>query len=118
MQKILMVTFVALTCGGPLAMAETTSSQTSTSSTTVANPRGEYSTSKTEQQVDQSGTKIKKSQTYKKSDPITGESSSKSSVSVESPDGSTRTLEKNSTTSETDGSTVEVEKRTSTKTSP
>lgn len=108
---------VALAWIGPPAMAESTSSQTSTKSTvTVTSPSREYSASKSKT-LEKNGTVVKKSETYKSPDPVTGESSSKSSTTVESPDGSTSTHEKERTTYGTYGATSEVEKRTSTTTS-
>lgn len=115
MQNSLLASAIALALLSPLVGADTTSSQTSThSTTTTVEPTSpEYSSSRTEHQVDGSGNVIKKRETYKSPNPITGESSSSSSTTVESPDGSSSTVEKERTT-DSGGGTSAVEKRTTT----
>ncbi len=118
MKKSLFAGAIALALVGPLASAETTSSATTTRSTTtsVESSHPEYTSTRTEQQVDQYGNVIKKSSTYKSANPVTGESSSSSSTSVESPDGSTSTVEQARTSDGTYSGTKAVETRTTTTT--
>ncbi|MGH8598179.1 MAG: hypothetical protein ACREXT_16120, partial [Gammaproteobacteria bacterium] len=94
MQNSLLAGAMALAFLSPLAGAETTSSQTTT---TTIEPSTEYSSSRTEQQVDADGNVIKKTETYKSEDPVTGDSSSSSSTSVETPEGAKSTVEQERT---------------------
>ena len=114
MQKSLLAGAVALTLISSLAGAETTSSEITThsSTTTVAPANPVYSSTRTQQQVDEHGNVIKKTQSYNSKDPVTGESSSSSSTSVESPDGSKSTVEQERTSETSNGTSSAVEKRT------
>ncbi len=118
MQYSLLAGALALTLVTPLVLADSTSSQTSTYSTTTHASPGEpaYSSTKTEQQLDEHGNVIKKTESYNSKDPATGNSNSSSSTSVTSPDGSTSTVEKARTTNTTYGDTSVTEKRTTTTT--
>ncbi len=119
MQKTLLASAVALALISSLASAETTSSEISTHSTTttVAPANPVYSSTRTQEQVDEHGNVIKKSQTYNSKDPVTGESRSSSSTSVESPDGTKSTVEQERTTDGSNGGSSAVEKRTTVTTS-
>ena len=118
MQYSLLAGALALTLVTPLVFADSSSSQTSTYSTTHASPSDPaYSSTKTEQQLDEHGNAIKKTESYNSKDPVTGNSNSSSSTSVVSPDGSTSTVEKAHTSDGTYGGSSVTEKRTTT-TSP
>lgn len=120
MRTLLLATAIAVTSVGPIAYADTSSSKTTTHTTTTnaesTNP--EYSSTRTEQQMDQNGNVTKKTQTYTSPDAVTGQSSLKSSDSVTRPDGSTSTVDKERTSDGTYSGTTEFEKRTTTTTSP
>ena len=118
MRITLLVSAIALTFGGPIACADTASTQTTTTSTTttVKPTSQDYSSSKTE--LEPNGNVIKKTQTYQSPDPLTGDSSLKSSTTIERPNGTTHTVEIERKTDGLSGSATEVEKRTTTTTSP
>ena len=120
MQYTLLASALTLALVAPLVLADSTSTETSTYSTTSHAAPGEpaYSSSKTEQQVDQYGNVIKKTQNYNSTDPATGNSNSSSSTTVSSPDGSKSTVEHARSTDGTYGGTSVTEKRTTTTTSP
>ncbi len=120
MRKSLLAGLIALAAAGPIACADTTSSQTTTTSTTttVSPASRDYSSRKSEQRLDQNGNVIKKSQTYQSPDPLTGDSSLKSSTTIERPDGTTHTVEIERTTDGNSNDTTEVERRTTTRPNP
>lgn len=107
-----------LALAAPLVVAETTSSQTSTYSTTSKSVPADptYSSSRTEQQLDEHGNLTKKTQTYNSKDPATGDSSSNSSTTTSRPDGSQSTVEQARVRSSSDGGSSVTEKRTTTHT--
>ena len=104
-----------LALASPLVVAESSSSQTSTYSTTKSVPaEPAYSSSRTEQQVDEHGNVVKKTQTYNTTDPATGNSSNSSSTVLSRPDGSQSSVEQTRERSNTDGGGTVTEKRTTT----
>ena len=119
MQFSLLVGALALNLVTPLVLADSTSSQTSTYSNTIRASPSEpaYSSTKTEQQLDEHGNVIKKTETDSSKDPATGDINSSSSTSVVRPDGSTSTVEKAHSSDGTYGGRSTTEKRTTT-TSP
>ncbi len=120
MQYSLLAGALSLALVAPVVLADATSTETSTYSTTSHAAPGEpaYSSSKIEQKVDAQGNVIKKTQNYNSTDPATGMSNSNSSTTVVSPDGSKSTVEHARSTDGTYGGTSVTEKRTTTVTSP
>lgn len=120
MKYSLLTGALALTLITPLVFADSTSSQTSSYSTTthVAPADPAYSSSSTEQKLDEHGNVIKKTETYSSRDPATGNSNSSSSTTISSPDGSQRTVEKSRTSDGSYGGSSVTEKRTTTTVSP
>jgi hypothetical protein len=107
-----------LALSAPLVSADSTSSQTSTYSTTTQSVPAEpvYSSSRTEQHLDEHGNVIKKTQTLNSTDPASGDANSSSSTTISRPDGSQSTVEQARVRSSADGSTSVTEKRTTTTT--
>ena len=115
MRKSSIAGVIALTFVSAVATAATTTSETTTSSSTSVNPTSPgYSTSKSEEVLAPNGNVIKKSQTYTSPDPVTGESSLKSSTTIELPSGASHTVEIERKSDGTPQGTTEVEKRTDT----
>ena len=116
MQYSFLAGALTLALGSPLVLADSTSSQTSTYSTTTQSAPSEpaYSSTRTEQKLDAYGNVIKKSESYNSKDPRTGNANSSSSTTVTSPDGSQTTVEKAHTSSSAYGDTSVTEKRTTT----
>ena len=115
MQISILAGALTLALASPLVLADSTSPQTSTYSTTTKSvpTAPAYSSTRTEQKLDEHGNLIKKTETYHSKDPATGDSSSNSSTTVASPDGSHSTVEQERTS---DGSSSVTEKRTTTTT--
>lgn len=119
MQYSILAGALSLALVAPLVLADSSSSETSTYSTTRTTPGdASYSSSKTEQKLDEHGNVIKKSETYNSKDAVTGDSSSSSSTTISSPDGSQSTVERARSSDGTYGGTSVTEKRTTTTTSP
>ena len=118
MQISILAGALTLALASPLVLADSSSSQTSTYSTTTKSVPTDpaYSSTRTEQQLDEHGNVIKKTQTYNSKDPATGESNSNSSTTVTSPDGSQSTVEQARSSNGTYGGSSMTEKRTTTTT--
>ena len=118
MKSLIVSGTLMLALAAPLVVAESSSSQTSTYSTTTksvpTNPS--YSSTRTEQQLDEHGNVIKKSETYNSTDSATGDSSARSSTTTTGPDGVQSTVEQARVRSNADGGTSVTEKRTTTTT--
>jgi hypothetical protein len=113
MTKSLIAGAVALAVVSSYAVAETTSTTTH-STNTEGSVSSEYSTTRSEQKYDVNGNVIKRTQTYKSKNPLTGTSSSSSSTSVERPDGSKTSVEQQRTTDDSYDGTSTTEHRTTT----
>lgn len=119
MQYSLLAGALTLALVTPLVLADSSSSETSTYSTTRTTPGDPtYSSSKSEQKLDEYGNVIKKSETYNSKDAATGDSSSTSSTTISSPDGSQSTVERARNSGDAYGDSSVTEKRTTTTTSP
>ena len=118
MQISILAGALTLALASPLVLADSSSSQTSTYSTTTKSVPTDpaYSSTRTEQQLDEHGNVIKKTQTYNSKDPSTGDSNSSSSTTISSPDGSQSTVEQARSTNGTYGGSSMTEKRTTTTT--
>lgn len=118
MQTSIFAGTLMLALAAPLVAADSSSSQTSTYSTTTKSVPADpvYSSTRTEQQLDEHGNVIKKTQTYNSKDPATGDSNSSSSTTISRPDGSQSSVEQARVRSSTDGGTSVTEKRTTTTT--
>ena len=117
MQISILAGALTLALASPLVLADSSSSQTSTYSTTTKSVPTDptYSSTRTEQQLDEHGNLIKKSHTYNSKDPATGASTSSSSTTTSSPDGTQSTSEQERTTNGAYGGSV-TEKRSTTTT--
>lgn len=118
MQISILAGALTLALASPLVLADSSSSQTSTYSTTTKSVPTDpaYSSTRTEQQLDEHGNVIKKTQTYNSKDPSTGNSNSSSSTTISSPDGSQSTVEQARSSNGTYGGSSMTEKRTTTTT--
>ena len=118
MQISILAGALTLALTSPLVLADSSSSQTSTYSTSTKSVPAEpvYSSTRTEQQLDEHGNMIKKSHTYNSNDPATGGSTSSSSTTTSSADGSQSTSEQERTTNGAYGGSSVTEKRSTTTT--
>ncbi len=115
MQKSMLAAAIAVALLSPIAGAETTVSETTARAT--SGPAGaEVSSSQTEKTVDEYGNVVKKSETYQSKDPLTGESRSSTSTSVEGADGTTHSYEQEHTIDRTGNGARVLEEKTTTTT--
>jgi len=120
MQYSLLAGALTLALVAPLVLADSSSTETTTHSTTTQAAPGApaYSATRTEQQLDAHGNVIKKTESYNSTDPATGNANSSSSTTISSPDGSQSTVERARSTETGTGGSSMTEKRTTTTVTP
>jgi len=118
MKKTILSSAIAFALLSPIAGAETTTSETTArSSTSTTGSNGtESNSSHVEKRFDADGNLEQKSETYNSKDPVSGESSSSTSSSVEHPDGSTHELEQKQRVEKTGADNTVYEETTTTTT--
>jgi hypothetical protein len=118
MQKSILAAAITFVLLSPIAGAETTTSETTvrSSTSTTAPTSTEYEASHTEKWVDEDGTVMEKSETYNSKDPVSGESSSSTTSTVQHPDGSTHEIEQKQSIEKSGTDNTVLEKATTTTT--